>query len=102
MLVQTIPDALVIPASSLLTAQDGTASVMLIGTDDRAHEKKVKVGVKQGDQIQIVEGLQAGDKVVSEGAYGLPDNSKIEIQQPGQNQPPATEPTKKSQDQDDK
>ena len=102
MLVQTIPDALVIPASSLLTAQDGTTSVMLVGSDGRAHDKKVKVGVKQGDQIQIVEGLQAGDKVVSEGAYGLPDNSKIEIQQPGQNQPPATEPAKKSQDQDGK
>ena len=102
MLVKTIPDALVIPASSLLTAQDGTTSVMLISSDGRAHDKKVKVGVKQGDQIQIVEGLQEGDKVVSEGAYGLPDNSKIEIQQPGQSEPPANLPTKKSQDSDDK
>jgi HlyD family secretion protein len=98
MLVQTIPDALVIPASSLLTAQDGTTSVMLIASDGRAHVKRVRVGVKQGDQIQIVEGLQAGDKVVSEGAYGLPDNSKIEIQQPGQSEPPANQPAKKSQD----
>ena len=98
MLVKTFPEALVIPASSLLTAQDGTVSVMRIGSDGRAHDKKVKVGIKQGDQIQIVEGVQDGDKVVSDGAYGLPDNSKIEIQQPGQGEPAATEPTKKSQD----
>jgi RND family efflux transporter MFP subunit len=102
MLVRTIPDALVVPAPSLLTAQDGTTSVMLIGSDGRAHARKVRVGVKQGDQIQIVEGLQAGDKVVSEGAYGLADNSKIEIQQPGQSEPPASQPAKKSQDSDDK
>ena len=44
MLVRTIPDALVIPASSLLTAQDGTTSVMLIGSDGRAHERKVRDG----------------------------------------------------------
>ncbi len=86
MIVQTLPDALVIPASSLLTAQDGTTSVMEIGSDGRAHQKNVKVGIKQNDQVQIVEGLQAGDRVISEGAYGLPDNSKIEVQTPSQSE----------------
>ena len=61
-------------------------------------KEKCEMGVKQGDLIQIVEGLRAGDKVVSEGAYGLADNSKIEIQQPGQSEPPASQTTKKSQD----
>jgi hypothetical protein len=27
--------------------------------------------------VQILEGLQAGQKIVGTGAYGLPDNSKI-------------------------
>ena len=85
MIVQTLPDAVVIPASSLLTAQDGTTSVMVIGSDGRAHQKPIHIGIKQDDQVQIVEGLQAGDRIVSEGAYGLPDNSKIEVQQSSQN-----------------
>jgi multidrug efflux pump subunit AcrA (membrane-fusion protein) len=80
MLAQTIPDALVVPAASLLTAEDGSTSVMLAGSDNRAHQKPVKVGVRQGDQVQIVEGVQAGDRVVTSGAYGLPDNTQIKVE----------------------
>ena len=83
MLAKTIPDALVIPAPSLLTAEDGKTSVMVAGSDGRAHQKEVKVGIRQGDQVQIVEGIQAGDRVVASGAYGLPDNTKITVEQPG-------------------
>jgi HlyD family secretion protein len=81
MLARTIPDALVIPASSLLTSEDGTTSVMLAGSDNRAHQKPVKVGVRQDDDIQIVEGVQAADRVVASGAYGLPDNTQIKIEE---------------------
>jgi multidrug efflux pump subunit AcrA (membrane-fusion protein) len=82
MIVQTIHDALVIPAASLLTAEDGKTTVMAAGSDGRAHQKEVKVGIRQGDQVQIVEGVQAGDRVVASGAYGLPDNTKITVEQP--------------------
>jgi len=85
MLARTIPDALVIPAASLLTAEDGTTTVMLVGSDNRAHQKPVKVGVRQSDDVQIVEGVQAGDRVVASGAYGLPDNTQIKVEQ--QNKP---------------
>ena len=88
-LARTIPDALVIPASSLLTAEDGSTSVMLAGSDNRAHQKTVKVGVRQGSQVQIVEGVQAGDHVVSSAAYGLPDNTRITVE--AQNEPRAPE-----------
>ena len=81
MIAQTVPDALVIPAASLLTAPDGTTTVMQIGNDGRAHKKTVRTGIKQGDRVQIVDGLQAGDRIVTAGAYGLPDNSKVQIQE---------------------
>ena len=81
MLARTIPDALVIPAAGLLTAQDGTTSVMLVGSDNRAHQKPVKIGVRQADQIQIIDGVRAGDRVVASGAYGLPDNTRIKAQE---------------------
>lgn len=80
MLAQTVPNALIIPAASLLTAQDGSTSVMVVGADNRAHQKSVRVGIRQGDQVQIVEGLQAGEKLVASGAYGLPDNVKIKVE----------------------
>jgi HlyD family secretion protein len=80
MLAQTIPNALVIPAAALLTAQDGATSVMQVSADDHAHGKNVRVGIRQGDSVQITEGLQAGDRVVASGAYGLPDNSRIKVE----------------------
>src|SRR5438309_6091685 len=76
---QTIPDALVVPAAALLTGQDGTTSVMVVGTDNRAHQRPVSVGIRQGDQAQITEGLQPGDRVIASGAYGLPDNTQVTV-----------------------
>ena len=67
MLAQTLPDALVIPVVALLTAQDGTTSVMQVSSDDHAYQKEVRVGIRQSDAVQIVEGLQAGDRVVASG-----------------------------------
>ncbi len=77
---QTISDALVIPAVSLLTGQDGSTLVMVVGSDGRAHQRSVRVGIRQGDQVQINDGLQAGVEVVASGAYGLPDNTKVKLE----------------------
>jgi RND family efflux transporter MFP subunit len=82
MLAQTIPDALTVPAAAVLTEPDGTTSVMVIGDDSRAHQRDVKTGVRQQNQIQIVSGLKAGERVVTAGAYGLPDNTRVQLQAP--------------------
>ena len=36
-------------------------------SDQCAHQKTVKTGIREGDRVQIVEGLQAGDRVVATG-----------------------------------
>jgi multidrug efflux pump subunit AcrA (membrane-fusion protein) len=76
---QTVKDALVVPASSVITTPDGASAVMLAGSDGRAHQKTVKLGIRNGDDVQILEGVAASDKVVATGAYGLPDKTKIKI-----------------------
>lgn len=94
MLAQTISDALVIPAAALLTAQDGATSVMQVSADSHAHQKNIKVGVRQGDDVQAMEGLQAGDRIVASGAYGLPDNTRIKAESaaPGDAAGPVAKP----------
>jgi len=77
---QTVKDALVVPASSVITTPDGGTAVMLAGSDGRAHQKAVKLGIRNGDDVQILEGVKASDKVVATGAYGLPDKTKIKIE----------------------
>ena len=79
MMAQTVPDAIVIPAAGLLTASDGSTSVMVIGNDGRAHQQRVATGIRQDDEVQITQGLTPGQEVVTVGAYGLPDNSKVEV-----------------------
>ena len=87
MLAQTIPDALTVPASAVLTESDGTTSIMVIGNDGRAHQRDVKMGVRQDNQVQIVSGLKAGERIVTTGAYGLPDNTRVQLQAPLSAQP---------------
>jgi HlyD family secretion protein len=55
-------------------------NVMVAGTDNKAHQKTVKTGIRQGDQVQILDGLAEGDQVVASGAYGLPDNTRIRVE----------------------
>jgi len=74
---RTLPDALTIPTDALLTDPDGTTSVMIAGSDGHAHQRAVKTGIREGDRLQIIQGLQVSERVVASGAYGLPDNSKI-------------------------
>ena len=85
MLARAVPNAVVIPAAAVLTAPDGSSYVMVVasenrGSDNRAHQKTVKTGIRQGDQVQILDGLAEGDRVVASGAYGLPDNTKIRVE----------------------
>jgi HlyD family secretion protein len=80
---QTIRDALVVPGTALLTTPEGTSTVMLAGPDGLAHQQTVRIGIRNGDQVQILEGLTAGEKVITTGAYGLPDKTKIKVEAPG-------------------
>ncbi len=82
MISQVVPDALVVPAAAVLTDAEGATTVMVAGPDSRAHQKNVKLGVKQGDDVQITDGVQEGEKVITVGAYGLPDKTKVAIEQP--------------------
>ncbi|MGH9354088.1 MAG: efflux RND transporter periplasmic adaptor subunit [Terriglobia bacterium] len=76
---KSVPNALVIPASALLTASDGTTSVMGVGADNVAHQTQVKTGIREGDNVEITSGLQAGGRVVTEGAFGLPDGTRVQF-----------------------
>jgi len=80
MLARAVQNSLVIPAAAVLPSPDGSNYVMVAGSDSKAHQKTVKTGIKQGDQMQILEGLAEGERVITSGAYGLPDSTKIRIE----------------------
>lgn len=68
---KTVPHAIIIPAVALLTNTDGTSSVILLDSSNKPQQQKVKVGIRNGDDVQITDGVKAGDRVVTVGAFEL-------------------------------
>ena len=81
-IAETIQNTMVVPAAALLNSDEGGQKVMVVTKDSVAHERKVSVGVRQGDRVQILSGLQEGDQVVTSGGLGLDDKAKVTIQAP--------------------
>ncbi len=76
-------DATVVPASAvtLETTNGFEGSVMVVDANSLAREKKVEVGIRSKDKLEIVSGLQPGETVVIEGNYALPDGTKVEVKE---------------------
>jgi RND family efflux transporter MFP subunit len=76
---KSAPDALVVPAESLVTSPTGNKAVMVVGTDGIAHMKEVSIGIKDDGLAQIVSGISVGDQVITKGAYALDDGTKVKV-----------------------
>lgn len=79
-----IPNAIAVPVAALLASDEGGEKVMVAGADGLAHEHKVKTGVRSGDRVQILSGLQGGEQVITEGGLGLDDGARIQIAKPSE------------------
>lgn len=76
---RTVAKAWKIPASAILTAQDGSKSVMVIGADGTAQRKTVTVGIADGEDVQLLSGVNPSDLVITGGAYGLDTGTKVKV-----------------------
>lgn len=107
-IAETIQNTLIVQSSALLNADDGGTKVMVItvnGDKGIARERRVAVGFRQGDRVQIVSGLQEGEQVVTSGGLGLEDKAKVTIQQPkpeDEDEDAAADETKKDDSKDSK
>jgi HlyD family secretion protein len=93
-IAETIQNTLIAPVSALLNSDEGGAKVMVITSDNVAHERRVTLGVRQGARVQIISGVQEGDQLVTSGGLGLEDKAKVVIQQPKEEEEDADEDDK--------
>ncbi|HVC20964.1 MAG TPA: efflux RND transporter periplasmic adaptor subunit [Vicinamibacterales bacterium] len=77
---RTVDQAVVIPSAALLTDATGARSVMVVGRDGSAHTRAVDIGITEDGRVQITKGLTVGETVVTTGAYGLPDGTRVKVQ----------------------
>ncbi len=73
-------NALVVPASALFKTPEGADFAMLAGKDEKAHQTKIKVGIRGKELAEILSGVKEGDSVITVGGYALPDNTKIKVE----------------------
>jgi len=69
-------DAIVVPQRAVGELQ-GMNQVDVVGDDDVAHVRTVKLGAQTGTNIVISSGLKAGERVVTEGNDKVKDGAKV-------------------------
>ena len=76
--VNTLQDAIVIPVAALQMGNEGNF-VWVVNSDNQVSKKSVKAGPQDNRQVVIDAGLQAGDRVVTDGLDRLTEGAKVEI-----------------------
>ncbi len=77
---RTVQNALTVPVEAIQPSPDGNGKfVMVIASDSTAHKKTVTTGIQTTEDVQILSGITASDMVISTGAYGLDENTKVKI-----------------------
>lgn len=77
---KSVKDALVVPASAVFKTPEGADYVLTAGSDKKAHQTSVKVGIRNKELAEIQSGLKENDPVITAGGYALPDNTKITVE----------------------
>jgi membrane fusion protein, multidrug efflux system len=97
-----VPGSLVIPKRALMHGMQGPF-VWVVGADNKAQPRPVKLGVASGNNVAVSDGLQSGDRVVVEGILKVQPGVALKPTpinaMPAQNtqQAPATGPDPKEQ-----
>lgn len=68
--------AISVPQAAVL--DDGGKSIVFVAEGNTYKSRQVQVGIKNGDRVEIIDGLKSGDKVVVKGNYLLLQQSKPE------------------------
>ena len=94
--IRTFIAAAVVPVAAILPGEEGGNAVLTVGSDSRAHRKKVELGVREGNKVQIVNGVQPGEEVVIVGGMGVDDKAKVKVidtsvKEAGDEEPPERE-----------
>jgi HlyD family secretion protein len=73
---------IVIPLSAVtLDSPNSTTGIVdVVDKNSLAKEQRVEVGHQHQGKVQVLTGLSAGDLVVTEGNFGLPDGTKVQIE----------------------
>ena len=75
--LRKLNQVLTVPVSSMLQ-EDGSSYIFVI-EGSRLERRVVRVGIRDGDQVVIVSGLQSGDRIVSRDIAALSNGQRVDV-----------------------
>lgn len=72
--------SIVIPQKSVKIEPDGSQSVWVVDSKDQAKKRSIRTGNAYDNQWIVLEGLQAGDRLVVEGGMSLSDGARVQAE----------------------
>jgi multidrug efflux system membrane fusion protein len=81
--LDTKKGVLIIPAVAIQRGPTGTF-VYVVGDDSTVSVRPVKVGLSQGNNVEIQDGLALNERVVVDGAEKLTEGMQVTVHQPGE------------------
>lgn len=87
--VNTLQDAVVIPPAALQMGNEGHF-VWVVNSDNKVSKKSVVAGLQDSQKVVVSAGLEAGERVVTDGLDRLTEGAKVEVVAPQSNAPRAT------------
>jgi RND family efflux transporter MFP subunit len=75
------PRALVIPASAVVSSRVARRGTVMVAVNGHAQRRTVDFGLRAASRVEVLNGLSAGELVLTEGQYALPDGTPIDAVQ---------------------
>jgi membrane fusion protein (multidrug efflux system) len=72
------PDALTVPRNAVVD-NDGKRGVFLVDDGNVARFNIVRTGLQDGEKVEILEGLNEGQRVITTGAIALRNGDRVQL-----------------------
>lgn len=73
-----IPDAITVPAYSLIVTPDGSYTAFVV-ENEKAVKRKLNTGAEVNGRVRVLSGLKAGDQLIISGQEKLKDNTMVKV-----------------------
>jgi RND family efflux transporter MFP subunit len=83
------PNALTIPSAAIIDQSNGQARLFVVGRNNTLELRKVRIGIRGEEYVEILEGVQEDDRVVLDPQEGWEDGMSVDIARPKKQTPAA-------------
>jgi multidrug efflux system membrane fusion protein len=81
LVLNTIHQAVLVPASAPQMSAKGSF-VYVVKQDSTAEQRPVSLGQRQGDLVVVESGVEAGERIVTNGQIGVTPGGKVRVEEP--------------------